>query len=325
MTNIYLRCKFTKQMTGGVFREFPAFRKFLVLVGITCFSILIFSLISFLLANLVYGINAFSNPGLLSDISNPVIIKSLKLIQVISTGLGMFIIPAFAAAFLFDKNFLDFLSLKKKSPLFSYLIVLAISFSSIPIINLLVEWNSNLSLPTSFQSIESWMRNSEQEAEKITEAFLKVNSTSDLFLNIFIIAFLPALGEELFFRGLIQKFFSQMTKNIHAGIILTAVLFSAIHMQFFGFVPRMALGILLGYLLVWSGNLWLPVAAHFINNAGAVIFSYLEQQKIMGVNPDEIGIHEGETQLIIFSIIITGVLLFLLFRIENKKTGARFI
>src|SRR5207344_1198984 len=106
----------------------------------------------------------------------------------------------------------------------------------------------------------------------------KGTSVLSLAINLFIIAFLPALGEELFFRGMMQKLFSQLTKNNHLAIIITSIIFSAIHLQFYGFLPRMVLGIFLGYLLVWSGSLWLPILAHFVNNASAVLFTFLDNQ-----------------------------------------------
>ena len=144
-----------------------------------------------------------------------------------------------------------------------------------PFINFHGGINSAMHFPEWLSGMEDWMWNAEETAGTLTEAFLKAEGIGGLLFNLFLIAVLPALGEELLFRGLIQRILTDLTKNIHWGIWLSAALFSALHLQFFGFVPRMVLGAMFGYLLVWSGSLWLPILAHFLNNAMAVIALYL--------------------------------------------------
>ncbi len=259
-----------------------------------------------------------SDPGIMNDLDNPLVMKSLKLMQILSGGFGMFLMPALICALLFDSSS-NYLQAKTFFSFKLFLLILLVAFSSVPLINWMVEINNQLKLPSFLSSIEQWMKDSEAEAARLTEAFLKINSTGDLIANLFMIALLPALSEEFFFRGVIQKIFSEMTKNIHAGVILGAILFSAIHMQFYGFFPRMMLGIFLGYLLVWSGSIWLPVTAHFINNASAVILSYYEQKGLLKINPDEIGTSTNEQWMLITTIIITAFLIFLLYKNRNKK------
>ena len=96
----------------------------------------------------------------------------------------------------------------------------------------------------------------------------------DLFYTILVIAVVPAVGEELLFRGYLQKKLSNLLINTDIAILITAFLFSVIHLDFHAIIPRFVLGILLGYLFYWSGSIWLPILAHFVNNAQAVIFSY---------------------------------------------------
>ncbi|HKR05068.1 MAG TPA: CPBP family intramembrane glutamic endopeptidase, partial [Bacteroidia bacterium] len=201
----------------------------------------------------------------------------------------------------------------------SFLLVIIILFASMPFINWMVEINGYLKLPSSLASVEQWMKRSEDEAARLTEAFLAGTSITSLLSNIFIVALLPALGEELFFRGIMQKIFLQMTKNNHAAILITATIFSAIHLQFYGFLPRMVLGIFLGYLLVWSGSLWLPMLAHFINNAAAVVLTFLVQQNKIGFDPETVGTASDEKIMLLSSIAITFFLIYLIFRIEREK------
>ncbi len=129
------------------------------------------------------------------------------------------------------------------------------------------------------------------------------------------IALLPAIGEELVFRGVVQKIFRQWSRNAHVAIWTTAVLFSAMHMQFYGFIPRMLLGAMLGYMLEWSGSLWLPMLAHFINNAGAVLLTYLFQHNLSTINPDEVGTG-SDFRGVGVSLVLTVLMFLMLYRRE---------
>ena len=165
-------------------------------------------------------------------------------------------------------------SLKLRTP---NLIILALGVMAIisisPLIDVLSTWNQGLQLPKSLRSIEDWMINTEKAAEVATNTLLNTDSWGGFFMNIIIIAIMAGIGEELMFRGVIQKILIGWTKNIHLGILYTAIIFSAIHFQFYGFVPRMILGMVLGYLYIWSKSLWVPVIAHAINNALTVTFT----------------------------------------------------
>jgi membrane protease YdiL (CAAX protease family) len=187
---------------------------------------------------------------------------------------------------------------------------------------LFLDWNSRLQLPETLQTLENSIKNMEAEAEKLTEAFLIMHHTKDLFLNLLMIALLPAIGEELLFRGILQKLLTEATGKIHLSIIITGIIFSAIHMQFFGFLPRMMLGIFLGYLLLWTRTIWAPILAHFINNASAVLMSWYEQQNHLTLDEDKIGIREGELWLLFASLIITLSGCYLLYRNSTRLKTA---
>jgi general stress protein CsbA len=176
-----------------------------------------------------------------------------------------------------------------------------------------------MNLPDLFSGLENMMRQLEDKAAKITEKFLEMDTTGDLMVNLFIIAVLPAVGEELFFRGLLQRIFSDWSRNKHVGIWVTAVVFSALHGQFYGFVPRMILGGMFGYLLVWSGSLWIPILAHLVNNGVAVIASYYYQKGMLGFNPDKIGTGPAELVFGLLSIILCAGILYLLKKEFSKQ------
>ena len=113
-----------------------------------------------------------------------------------------------------------------------------------------------------------------------------------------VIAIIPAVGEELLFRGVIQKLFLKWNGKVHLSVWLTAFVFSAVHMQFLGFFPRLILGAVLGYMLVWSGSLWLPIVAHFTNNAFAVLLTYFIGMDKINPSVEKLGTEGGSVVLI---------------------------
>ena len=139
-----------------------------------------------------------------------------------------------------------------------------------------------------------------------------------LFINLLMIAIIPAIGEEFFFRGLLQRIFSNWVRNTHWGIIISAFLFSAIHMQFYGFFPRFLLGAMFGYLFVWSGSLWLPVLAHFINNSLAVIAYYLVSIRVLDEKVVNIGSSSYFMPITFICLLFTGLGIFQLYK--NRRT-----
>jgi membrane protease YdiL (CAAX protease family) len=153
------------------------------------------------------------------------------------------------------------------------------------------------------------MRETENQAEKLTTVLLQMKTISSMIFKLVVVGLLTAVVEEFMFRGCIQTIFTKWTKNAHAAVWITAALFSAFHMEFFGFLPRMFLGVLFGYFVVWSGSVWPAVWAHFINNGTAVVVSYLYQNKMIKVNPDDQHIFNYGSYL--FSLIIVLFLLYL--------------
>ncbi|UII34321.1 CPBP family intramembrane metalloprotease [Fulvivirga ulvae] len=173
--------------------------------------------------------------------------------------------------------------------------------------SLFIEWNANIHFPEFMKGFEEWAREKEDALAKITLFITKFDGPLDLAIAFFVIAILAPLGEELLFRGFIQNELHTATRNIHVAIWVSAILFSAIHMQFFGFVPRLLLGALFGYLYYWSGNLWVPVTAHFINNGFTVVVLYLHQQGFISFdieNTESVPLSAA----LIFTIITVGLL-----------------
>lgn len=307
-------------MKEPVLASLPPWRKLIVVTGLALIFTLLFTLAGGLLANFFFGIN-ISDPSAFSDLENPNAIKAMKLVQAVGAGLGTFIITSLFAAFLFGKKISEYLNLNGRFRFLQFITVLLIMITGVPLINIMVDWNSHFSLPDFLAPVETWMRNSEQEAERITKAFVNVTFVQDLMLNLFVIAVLPALGEEFLFRGVIQKLFTEWFRNAHAGIWISAAVFSAIHIQFFGFIPRMMLGVCFGYMLLWSGSIWLPVIAHFFNNAAAVISAWYVFNHEGGFNPDQLGVEEGGNMLVMMSALFVTLLMMHLYSLRVRFTN----
>ena len=275
-------------MAFTAFRDMKPFPQLIFSVFIILVSFLASMVLSALVAIPVFGLESITNISSLNDLSNPESIRILKLFQV-GQAIGLFIVPPIILGWLYFGNPYEYLFLNKSFVSVSFVLVFLLMFTAAPFINFVGEINANMTFPDWFSTLEDWMRDSEEKAQELTEAFLRIDSYWGLLFNIFMIAFLPAIGEELLFRGVLQRIFTRMTKSHHWGIWITAILFSALHMQFYGFVPRMLLGVMFGYLLVWSGSMWIPILAHFFNNAFAVIAIYMVDKNMLNPNVEEIG------------------------------------
>ena len=297
----------------AIWQENSPYSKILITVGTILVMTTLFTVVGSALAAAIYGLSVEQLPALIKDLSNPDAIAVMKIIQAAST-LGVFIAPALFLALVFSPAPSAYLQLNKRYTTGSGFRVMAMMIFAVPLINALVTLNNGMVLPDFLKGLETAMREAEDRAAIITEAFMDMHNPVDLLINLLVIAVLPAVGEELLFRGILQKLLGQWSKNIHVGIWISAFVFSAMHAQFYGFVPRMLLGAFFGYLLVWSGSLWLPILAHFINNGSAVLFTYLFGSGVITTNPDKLGTTLLDTWWVLISGVICATLIFQLYR-----------
>lgn len=254
-------------------------------------------------------------PELNTQMSNP---SFLLLMQGLQT-LMVFILPPFLLNYWYGEKNSTYLKLVKAKPLDILLAVFSL-LAAIPMINFLVSWNQDIQLPSFLAGLEKWMRTAEDNAEYTTELMLQGKSWSDLLWQLLVVAIMAGLGEELLFRGSLQSIFSTKGR-IHRAIWITAIVFSLIHFQFYGFVPRLLLGAWFGYLLYWSGSIWVPVAAHFANNAISVVFHFTEKNTYLETDPELLGVGKYSWQLLpsILLLIACGVYFHLRFRKSTLK------
>ena len=233
-------------------------------------GIFLFSILGSIVILAVYGVDVMMNVS--QSIFTPESIEALKWLQAIQ-NVGMFVGPGIMLAFMYSNKQWAYLGLSKTTGS-NILLALAIILISIPGVNFLAAVNELIPL-------SDWMLNKETTAEMLLNAFLSNSSTLGFIVNIAIICIIPGFGEEIIFRGLLQKHFVKITKSQVWGIVISAFIFSAFHLQFKGFIPRFGLGLLLGYLYMKSGSIWLSVAAHTLNNIFAIsVFSLMEKNLI---------------------------------------------
>lgn len=298
----------------------PFFYKVAILILIIAVSLLLTTIVGILIAIPIFGIGILENFVELSDISNESTIGFLKYFQVINQ-LGVFIIPVLFYAYLENRKVGKYLKINNK-PGISYLFMSAILiFVSIPAINWMVVMNEQMSMPDFMKGIESWMRDSEDKAKLLTDAFLEVDTIGGLLVNLFIIAFLAALGEELLFRGVILQLLWDGLKNSHMAVIISSILFSAMHLQFFGFLPRTILGILFGYVFIWTGSLWIPIILHFLFNGVTVVAAYLYNTGQISIDVETFGTTNNNL-IIIGSFVLSVIFLFFIYK--TKRTSPEY-
>lgn len=199
---------------------------------------------------------------------------------------------------------------KIASPILFFVVIsILLVFISLPFTNLLTSWNEDMQLGGPLEILQTWMRTLEDSAAAITERMLNVNSTGGLLLNLMVIALIPALGEELTFRGVVQQGMTHRLKNPHLAIILSAAVFSFIHFQFFGFLPRMFLGILLGYMFYITDSLWTSILMHFLNNGTAVVLYYLNNIGVAHIDVEHFGAMQDTWIVVLSGVLVAGFIL----------------
>lgn len=293
---------------------------FYILLSLACFGILFMA--AMLLAGPLFGASLQALPDLLTQYANPDAVRLMKYFQVIQS-IGLFILPPLLAGFLFTGNSARYLSLDRIPPMKMTGLSVLLFLVMVPLVNGMIAWNESLKLPEIMAGLEQWMRQTEETAAMLTEAFMKTETAGGFLFNVLMIAILPAIGEELVFRGALQRILAGWTRNVHVAVFLSALAFSAMHLQFYGLLPRFFLGMVFGYLFVRTGSLWIPILLHFLNNLAALIFGTLAYQGVLSEDAGDLG--SGSPLLIVLSLLLTTALAVYFFRngIPPQDSSAR--
>jgi len=286
-------------MEKPLFKNSNTFSKLLHILFATFFT----SLVAIILIRLM-GVNSQD-------------INALKISQLI-LSIFTFLLPPVICGFFWYESPVQSYGLNKLPSLKIILLVILLMIFVSPFINLLSYLNEQMAMPSFLKGMESYFKTMEDSAAELTGQMLAVTTVSGLMLNLLVMAVVPALGEELFFRGSLLNVFSENGKNKHIAVWVVAVIFSLVHFQMYGFIPRMILGALLGYLIVWSKSLWLPIIAHFINNAMAVLVSFFGRNNAEVKALEDVG--KASTYVYgIFSLILSLFIFAMIYFLLNKS------
>lgn len=296
-------------MLKGSFTSLHPGRQLLMTLFLSLVGVMVFTIIGILLIPLIYQ---YSLADLIHSSGGGEALppQVLKLLQGLSS-LGLFLVPAMVAAHLFSFDGPGYLGINRfpKQWLVVIILLILITLSGNSVSDLLYRMSKAIVWPESLAFLEEVIRSSEESSNRQIDAFLKMNTSFDFIQMFLIMAILPAICEEALFRGVLQSIFKSWTRNMHVGIFITAFLFALIHMQFYTFLPIMALGLVLGYVREWTKSLWAPVLIHLINNGSIVVAVYFYNVDYSTANDTDSGLEWGYTVagLITFALALWGL------------------
>ena len=299
-----------------LYRTHP-FLRLVVLLALLIVSMLVTAFIGILIGLPFFGSELIESLKGFSLLNQPDQIGMLKYLQIVNQ-IGLFIIPPILFALMVSRSIKGYLRMDRRPHSMTILAGSIMILFSLPFLHWLSELNEAIRLPEFMGSVERWFQEYESRARELTEAFVDVHTWGGLTVNLLMIALLPAFGEEMLFRGVLLRGMNDWTKNIHASVLITAFLFSALHLQFYGFLPRFVLGVLLGYMLVWTGSLWVPIIMHFVNNAMAVLIVFFMNRSGKEVEMEEIG-SSSNIFIIFFSFLLMLSLTFFIYANEERQ------
>lgn len=277
---------------------------------------LVFQLIGILLATLFFDVSVFE----LLDISQEAttkVINAVKFLQIIG-ALGTFVFSSLLISFFYTGSWLGYFRFGKPIHPGAALLLVVIMVSALPAVNMLTELNARLELP--FAGVEEYLRQLEEQTQSLMMMLVRADNIGALLLNIFMIAIIPAVGEELVFRGLIQRHLTELFRNGHVAIILASVIFSLAHFQFYSFLPRFFLGVILGYAYYYGRSIWYPMIAHLVNNTLGVVFYYFYLKDTTGKSLEDIGTVELMPGTALISLAAVGVLMYIWSRFTANQS-----
>lgn len=247
------------------------FSRALILLGMVLFFLSVFSFGGVFLVKSITGYDLMNLQDVIfKSRTDQAARNAVLLFQALAGSIGTFLIPSLLFPGAIQRSVHGFIRTYYPFRLYFLLLAPAFILISMPFIGFLQELNQGIKLPSILADYEQMFQQMEQQAKELTEIMVIAPNAKAFFVSLLVMALLPAIAEEFFFRGILQNFTRSVFYNPHLAIWFAAFVFSAIHGQFYGFIPRLVLGAVLGYLYHFSGNIWVPVLAHFVNNGLAL-------------------------------------------------------
>ena len=292
--------------------RFTHFGQFGILIGLFGAGLILAVIIQLFFALSIVPLTDMmsgNDSKLLAAMAKPENINKVRWMQMLGTFAMMFL-PAYFFALIISGNAFNYLGFKKNITLNQFLLVVAIAITALFFSGGLGELNRIIPIP------KNWEMKFKAMEEMYSEQVMmisRMNSFLDYIISLVMIAILPAIFEELFFRGTLQQLLISWFKKPHVAIFVTSFLFSIIHFSYYGFLPRLALGLILGYIFYFSKNIWLSMLMHFINNAVAISVLYFSNSKAEATKK------MMDDNFPIWVAAVTFIILFYLFKLFKKN------
>ncbi len=267
----------------------------------------VFQLIGVLLAATLFDVGIFDLTNL-DGVEDKNVINALKLLQIIG-ALGTFIFSSLLLSFLYTGRWTGYFQFGRDINFRAIILLGVIMIAALPFVNLLTDLNLRLEIP--IKAVEKYLRGLEEQTESLMMTLISAENISGLLINLFMIAIIPAIGEELVFRGLIQKHLGNIFRNGHIAILVAAAIFSLVHFQFYSFLPRFFLGLILGYAFYYGKSIWYPMIAHLVNNGLGVMFYYYYLKDQANESIEDIGTMEMMPYMALLSLIVVAALFYI--------------
>ena len=251
------------------------------------------------------------------DLTNPKMITFMRG-MILLQFLFLFSIPALLFSYFSDPQPMQYLGLKAPHSSIYWVLGILLIIVSYPLVEYVGYLNQKIPVGG---NAEKWMKGMEEDATRQIRFMLRDRTPAELAKNLVFIALFAGIGEELFFRGILQRLFVRVTKNPWAGIIITAIIFSSIHFQFYGFFPRLLLGILLGAIYWHSGSLWVAIVAHFLYDAAIIVLVYFNPHMLENT---EATLIKGQEIALVSGALVSLIVTFVILRVMQKKSVTRF-
>jgi uncharacterized protein len=299
-----------------------------ILSGQPPFAMLIFSSLGVILIGFVFQLLGLFMATFFYDVSmaellqtngasDRNVIAAIKLLQIIG-ALGTFVFSSLLISFFYTGSWVGYFQAGREIDWKSAVLLMLVMLAALPFVNFLTDMNQRFVIP--FEGMEQYFREMEERTEELMMTLVKADDIVALMVNLFMIALIPAVGEELVFRGLIQRHLADLFRNAHVAIVVAAVIFSLVHFQIYSFLPRFFLGLILGYAFYYGKSIWYPIIAHLVNNTLGVLFYYFYMKELTGDSLEEIGTMEMMPATAILSLLVVGGLLYVWIKLVDSKT-----
>ena len=294
----------------------PAWMQLLLFLGMAFGLFMISVMIGMSILSKITGISMFQLQDSKNwDLSNPAMLTFVRG-MILLQFLFLFTIPSLLFGYFSDPQPMRYLGLNAPGKSLYWILGILLIIVAYPLVEYIGYINQKISLG---ETTNKWMKGMEEEAARQIKFMLEKRTPGELVKNLIFISLFAGIGEELFFRGILQRLFIRMTQNPWMGIVLTAAIFSGIHFQFYGFFPRFLLGILLGAIYWYSGSLWTAILAHFLYDAAVIVFLYFNPHLLN--SPEATMIKGQDVSLLAGALVSLGLTIFLVKQLQKHSTA----